>query len=113
MAWCETQPEVYYCLGLAKHPVLIGKLGPALVRARLRHCLCGAPSAREFDEFEHQTQKSWSRARRVAGKAEMMAGGGKPRFVVTNLPAQGCPGDRDRRASRRHGSMKNSSRLSD
>ena len=96
MAWCETQLEVYYCLGLAKNSVLIGKLTPALVRARLRHCLCGAPSVREFAEFEYQTQKSWSRSRRVVGKAEVLAGGDNPRFLVTNLPAQGFAGDQDR-----------------
>jgi hypothetical protein len=96
MAWCEAQPGVYYCLGLAKNPVLIGKLTPALVTARMRRCLCGAPSVREFAEFEYQTQKSWSRARRVVGKAEVMAAGDNPRFIVTNLPAQGFKGDQDR-----------------
>jgi hypothetical protein len=97
MAWGETQPEVYYCLGQQKNSVLIGKLTPALVTARMRHCLCGAPSVREFAEFEYQTQKSWSRARRVVGKAEVMAGGDNPRFIVTNLPAQGFKGDKDRK----------------
>ena len=96
MAWCETQPGVYYCLGLAKNPVLIGKLTPALVTARMRRCLCGAPSVREFAEFEYQTQKSWSRARRVIGKAEVMTAGDNPRFIVTNLPAQGFTGEEDR-----------------
>lgn len=96
MAWCETQPEVYYCLGLGKNSVLIGQLTPALVTARMRHCLCGAPSVREFAEFEYQTQRSWSRPRRVVGKAEVMAGGDNPRFIVTNLPAQGFKGDKDR-----------------
>ena len=48
MAWCEGQPEVYYCLGLAKNSVLIEKLGPAMVEARARHCLSGAASVREF-----------------------------------------------------------------
>jgi hypothetical protein len=96
MAWGETQPEVYYCLGQQKNSVLIGKLTPALVTARMRHCLCGAPSVREFAEFEYQTQKSWSRARRVVGKAEVLAGGDNPRFIVTNLPAQGFQGDGDR-----------------
>jgi hypothetical protein len=97
MAWCETQPEVYYCLGYGRNSVLIEKLTPALVTARMRHCLCGAPSVREFAEFEYQTQKSWSRARRVVGKAEVMAGGDNPRFVVTNLPGQGFKGDHDRK----------------
>jgi hypothetical protein len=96
MAWCEAQREVSYCLGLAKNSVLIGKLIPALVRARMRRCLCGAPSVREFTEFDYQTQKSWSRPRRVVGKAEVMAAGDNPRFIVTNLPAQGFPSDLDR-----------------
>ena len=96
MAWCETQPEVYYCFGLAKNSVLVGKLTPALVTARMRYCLCGAPSVREFAEFEYQTQTSWSRPRRVVGKAEVMTGGDNPRFIVTSLPAQSFAGDKDR-----------------
>jgi hypothetical protein len=65
MAWCEGQPQVYYCLGLAKNSVLIEKLGPALAQARARHCLTGALSVRVFTEFEYQTHDSWSR--RAAG----------------------------------------------
>jgi hypothetical protein len=96
MAWCEAQRAVYYCLGLAKNSVLLAELTPTLVRARLRHCLCGAPSVREFAEFEYQTQKSWSRARRVIGKAEVMSQGDNPRFIVTSLPAKGFAGGKDR-----------------
>jgi len=96
MAWCEGQPEVYYCLGLAKNSVLIDKLGPALAQARARHCLSGASSVREFTEFEYRTQESWSRSRRVIGKAEVMNAGENPRFVVTNLPAKGFKDDKDR-----------------
>ena len=81
MAWCERQPEVYYCLGLGKNPVLLKNLGPALVTARMRACLCGAPSVREFAEFEYRTQTSWSRARRVVGKAEVLAGDDNPRLI--------------------------------
>jgi hypothetical protein len=96
MAWCEGQPEVYYCLGLAKNSVLVEKLALALADARARRCLSGAPSVRVFREFEYRTQKTWSRARRVIGKAEVMAGGDNPRFVVTNLPFKGFQGDEDR-----------------
>lgn len=96
MAWCEGQREVYYCLGQAKNSVLIEKLGPALADARARYCLTGATSIRVFGEFEYQTQSSWSRARRVIGKAEVMAAGDNPRFVVTNLPARGFGGEGDR-----------------
>jgi hypothetical protein len=97
MAWCEGQRRVvYYCLGLAKNSVLIEQLQPALADARARRCLSGAESARAFTEFEYQTQKSWSRARRVIGKAEVMAAGDNPRFVVSNLPAHGFKGEGDR-----------------
>lgn len=96
-AWCERQPRVvYYCLGLAKNSVLLEKLAPALANARARRCLCGAASVRVFAEFEYQTQTSWSRSRRVIGKAEVTAAGDNPRFVVTNLPAKGFKGDKDR-----------------
>ena len=96
LAWCETQPEVYYCLGMGKNAVLIGKLALAQANARMRYSLCGAPQVREFAEFEYQTQKSWSRPRRMVGKAEVTNGSDNPRFIVTNLPAKGFKGDPDR-----------------
>jgi hypothetical protein len=96
MAGCEGQPEVYYCLGLAKNAVLIEKLGLALADARARRCRSAAPSVRVFTEFDYRTQRTWSRARRVIGKAEVMASGDNPRFVVTNLPVEGFPGEEDR-----------------
>ena len=96
LAWCEAEREVYYCLGLAKNSVLLEKLGLALAAARARRCLSGAGSVRVFSEFEYQTFKSWSRVRRVIGKAEVMASGDNPRFVVTNLPLQGFKDDEDR-----------------
>jgi hypothetical protein len=52
-------------------------------------------SARTFTEFTYQTVRSWSRARRVIGKAEITAQGPNPRFVVTNLPAAGFPDEVD------------------
>ena len=103
LAWCERQtPEVYYCFGLARNARLEAMIPEALAAARARRCLTGAASAREFKELEYQTLKSWSRARRVVAKAEVMAAGDNPRFVVTNLPAQGFRGeDRERfRAAR-------------
>jgi len=95
LAWCEAH-GVYYCVGLQKNPVLIGQLQPALAEARARRCLSGAASARVFTEFAYQTRKTWSRARRLIGKAEVMAAGDNPRFIVTNLPARGFKGDADR-----------------
>jgi hypothetical protein len=96
MAWCEGQWQVYYCLGLAKNSVLIETLGPAMAQARARQCLSGPVSVRVFTEFEYRTRDSWSRSRRVIGKAEVMAEGENPRFVVTNLPAKGFKDEKDR-----------------
>ncbi|KKL29052.1 hypothetical protein LCGC14_2369020, partial [marine sediment metagenome] len=44
--------------------------------------------ARRFRDFRYQTLKSWSRERRVVGKAEHLAKGDNPRFVVTSLSAE-------------------------
>jgi len=95
MSWCERQ-GVSYCLGLGRNAVLLERLGPALAEARARRCLCGAASVRVFAQFDYQTAKTWSRARRVVGKAEVMAAGDNPRFIVTNLPIRGFRGDPDR-----------------
>jgi len=88
MAWCEGH-QIYYCLGLAKNSALVERLGPALACAQARWCLSGAANVRGFEEFEYRTVFSWSRSRRVIGKAEVTAQGRNPRFVVTNLPAKG------------------------
>jgi hypothetical protein len=95
MAWCEGQPNIYYCLGMGKNPLLVERLAPALMTAQIRRCLRGAANVREFTEFDYQTVRSWSRARRLIGKAEVTAQGPNPRFVVTNLPAGVFPDDED------------------
>jgi hypothetical protein len=97
MLWCESQWQVYYCLGLAKNSVLIEKLAPTLAQARARLCLTGALSVRQFSEFGYRTRESWSRERRVIGKAEVMSAGENPRFIVTNLPAEGFKEQKDKR----------------
>jgi len=98
MVWCEAQrPGVYYCFGLGRNARLEEMIPDALAAARARRCLSGAASAREFKDLEYQTLKSWSRSRRVVAKAEVMAAGDNPRFVVTNLPREGFRGeDRER-----------------
>jgi len=45
-------------------------------------------SARRFGDFTYQTRTSWSRARRAVGKAEHLAKGANPRFVVTSVSVQ-------------------------
>ena len=96
MSWCEGPRAVCYCVGRAEHSVLIEKIQPALAEARARHGLTGA-ATRGFAEFASQTVRgSWSRARRVIGKAEVSAQGDNPRCLVTSLPAQGFKGDQDK-----------------
>jgi hypothetical protein len=86
MGWCELH-AVDYVFGLARNPRLEAALGPAMDRT---YALCedtGEPQ-RSFDEWMHSTLSSWSRERRVVGKAEITALGENPRFVVTSLGAE-------------------------
>ena len=103
MNFCESQDQVDYVLGLAKNTVLVERVQRQLDAAAAKRCLCGLSSAREFTEFEYQTHTSWSRPRRVVAKAEAMAQGTNPRFVVTSLPASGFTEDKptDRLAPQR------------
>jgi len=89
MAWCEAQqPKVYYCLGLARNSRLRELLEAKFARVRELAILCGGV-ARGFTEFQYQTLKSWTLSRRVIGKAEVLGDKDNPRFIVTNLPAEG------------------------
>jgi hypothetical protein len=86
MRWCEAH-GVGYVLGLAKNRRLLGKLGKELYEAKCLFEQTGQ-AARVFTEFSYRTHKSWSRERRVIGKAEHLEKGSNPRFVVTSLPAE-------------------------
>ncbi len=44
--------------------------------------------ARVFKDFTYKTKKTWSQERRVVGKAEHLAKGENPRFVVTSLSSE-------------------------
>jgi hypothetical protein len=89
MAWCETQqPVVYYCLGLARNSRLRELIDEKFARVRESAILCGGV-ARGFTEFQYQTLKSWTCSRRVIAKAEVLQDKDNPRFIVTNLPAEG------------------------
>ncbi len=83
MAWCEAH-DVGYLLGLAKNARLEKQLAKALRKSHRRYLQTGRAS-RRFRELRYRTRKSWSRTRRVVGKAEHLAKGANPRFVVTNL----------------------------
>jgi hypothetical protein len=86
MSWCEAN-GVDFLFGLARNSRLETLLSPAMESARGWHELMGQP-VRVFMELKYQTQKTWSRARRVIGKAEYLEKGANPRFVVTSLSAE-------------------------
>lgn len=86
MRWCE-ENRVDYVLGLARNARLQRILGKELHEAKLQFEATNQAS-RVFKDFTYQTRKSWSRERRVVGKAEHLAKGSNPRFIVTSLSAE-------------------------
>jgi hypothetical protein len=86
LAWCEAH-GVDYIIGLAKNARLLRALGKELHAAKLQFERTGE-RARVFTDLTYRTKQSWSRARRVIGKAEHLAKGSNPRFVVTSLAAE-------------------------
>ena len=89
MSWCE-ENGVDYVLGLARNERLREMIAEQMGAAAERQQRTGKP-ARVFTEFEYQTRRSWSRARRVVAKAEQLAGKENPRYVVTSLDAESRP----------------------
>ena len=103
MTWIEAQEQLHYVLGLARNARLEGMLAPTFweVAGQMDPdaVLCAkasgayAPplpegSARVFAELRYRTLKSWSRERRVIGKAEITQGKRNPRYIVTDLSGQ-------------------------
>lgn len=87
MAWCETN-RVDYLFGLARNARLVDEIAAQMQAARAESEASGKP-ARRFRDFTWSTLDSWSRVRRVIGKAEWTGGEANPRFVVTSLkPAE-------------------------
>jgi hypothetical protein len=83
MVWCEAN-RVDYVFGLARNSRLEAALVEPLAQAR-RLCIASGKPARVFRDFQYCTIDSWSRTRRVVGKAEHTLDGANPRFVVTSL----------------------------
>ena len=86
MEWCEKH-RVGYCVGLARNPRLQEDLAAAFesLREQLETGELRVP-CRLYRDFQYRTLESWSRKRRVVGKAEVLEKGNNPRFIVTNLP---------------------------
>lgn len=86
LRWCE-QHQVDYVFGLAKNQRLLRIIGKELHAAETLFQLTQTAS-RVYQDFEYRTHTSWSKSRRVIGKAEHLAKGSNPRFVVTSLSAE-------------------------
>jgi len=83
MAWCEAN-RVDYVFGLARNERLVGVIKSELAAAAAEAEETKQP-ARRFKDFRWSTLDSWSRRRRVVGKAEWTQNEANPRFVVTSL----------------------------
>src|SRR3954469_3197542 len=85
MAWCEAN-QVDYVFGMARNARLTAEIAVEMAAARATTEKT-AKAARRFKDFRWSTLDSWSRIRRVIGKAEWTEGKANPRFIVTSLPA--------------------------
>jgi hypothetical protein len=89
MAWCE-QDGIDYILGLAKNSRLSAEIADEMTAAKAEHARTGE-KARVFKDFRYKTRDSWTRERRVVGKAEYITDKENPRFVVTTLSSEEWP----------------------
>jgi hypothetical protein len=88
MSWCEAN-GVDFLFGLAKNQRLNAVIETELDRAAEKSRRTGRPE-RCFKSFMWTTRTTWSRKRRVVGKAEWTKDEANPRFVVTSLTRAEC-----------------------
>jgi hypothetical protein len=87
MSYCEQNEKVDYVLGLAKNDRLNKEIEAEMAQAQQLEQQT-QKAARVFKDFRYRTRKSWSCERRVVGKAEYLAKGANPRFVVTSIASE-------------------------
>lgn len=90
MSWCE-EHGVDYVLGLARNARLERMIANEMSQACAESQRTGQPS-RIYKDLEYQTLDSWSRTRRVVGKAEYLIDKQNARFIVTSLPIESIAG---------------------
>ena len=103
MAWCESQPETYYCLGYSTNKRLAKAIAIPLWKLRQKHGDAQGEveeSVRRFSELSYRTLDSWSRPRRVIAKIELIPGKTNLRFIVTNLPGEAFENDNNKKRFR-------------
>jgi hypothetical protein len=90
MSWCEQTEGIEYLFGQAKNQRLQKLLAVEMEEAKQKFAATGQ-AARVFGDFQYQTLDSWSRERRVVGKAEHLEKGANPRFIVSNMSREEYP----------------------
>jgi hypothetical protein len=88
MDWCD-ENGVDYILGLSRSSRLVAKIAKQMKKAKKKFWKT-QESARYYRDFTFRTLTSWTRSRRVVGKAEQLRGKENPRFVVTSLSKEEC-----------------------
>jgi len=86
MDWCD-ENGVDYILGMSRSSRLVAMIAKQMKKAKKKSWKT-QEAARYYRDFRFRTLKSWSRTRRVVGKAEQLRGKENPRFVVTSLSKQ-------------------------
>ena len=84
MAWVARRRAWTTCSGCPKNSRLLAASLGARVQAQIDYLHSGEP-ARVFCQFDDRTCETWSREQRVVCKAEHLAKGPNPRYVVTSL----------------------------
>ena len=80
-----------YILGLAQNARLKKQIEVEMAQAVAQYEQTKV-AARVFTEFLYATEKTWSCQRRVIAKAEHIAKGANPRFIVTSLSQEQLSG---------------------
>ncbi|MBN2585684.1 MAG: IS1380 family transposase [Candidatus Fermentibacteraceae bacterium] len=84
LSWLQDEAHIDYVIDMAKNNRLLKKISAELEEAEKIYDEEGKP-CRIFKGFYYMTRNSWSRYRRVIGKAEHLEKGSNPRFVLTSL----------------------------
>ena len=90
MEWCEKH-GVDYVFGIARNRRLVKKIEKVLKKVKRKYLISEKPQ-RVYRNFMYRTLNSWSRKRRVVGKAEYLPKGENPRFIVTSLSKEEIEG---------------------
>lgn len=91
MSYCENRPGLDYLLGMGRNSRLLPRLTELVELAEQEYEATSKP-IRLYKSFGYRTLKSWSRARRVVGKAQFNRHGSDVRFVVTSLSSREVKG---------------------